>query len=407
MPGWFEFDPPVQQPLATMAFQFLLAFIVFIIAMCVIALISNTRSAPVPPKGWATLDYEAAQAGRKSLTDYLSANKLDDKTPMNQFHVATAGFGGIFTEDIRLLSPWIGTVSPDAARLQVEAGARAMVLDIWPDPANSDLPVVCSMLDTSEWAYQNWWRNNGLDKGVGRYSNWQHMTRNRAPAADIIKAATNAAFNGPTSKQNSDPFFLILKLHGAMTLDYLNTLGDIVKGAIGEHSMSPEWNRALNQKQLCAAPVNEFMSKCFVVVIPDIQPGYNSLPNVNTYAAFIQPFLASRLGEVTNALEQQPNTIFFEPGSLATISTINQPNCLLGGPQLSIAQAGLTVIQPTTGGQSTDNSKLYSNTTLQQMLQSGAQFIAVNYFSANGGDGIMVDYMEPANFGTYSFKKGV
>ena len=407
MPGWFEFSPPVENPVIVLGFQFLLAFLVIIIIGCVIAILSNTTIAPVPSKGWASTDYEAIQNGRKSLSDYISANNVDDKTPMNQFHVATASFGGIFTEDIKLLNPWIGSASPDAARLQVEAGARAIVLDIWPDPANNTLPVVCCMTDTTEWGAQSWWTGRGLDKGVGRYSNWRHLTRNRMPAADIINAALNAAFDGSTSKQNTDPFFLILKLHGAMTNDFLNTLGDIVKAAIGEHSMSPEWNRTLNQKQLCTAPVREFMSKCFVMVIPDIQPGYNSLPNINTYAAFIQPFLASRLGEVTNALEQQPNTIFFEPGSLSTISTINQPNCTLGGPQLSLAQAGLTIIQPTTGGQSTDNSVLFANTNLQQMVQSGAQFIAVNYFSPNSGDGIITDYLNPANFGIYSFKKGV
>jgi hypothetical protein len=407
MPGWFEFTPPVQNPAIVLTFQFILSILVVIIISCVIALIKNTTIAPVPPKGWASTDYEAIQNGRKSLQDYMSANNIDDKTPMNQFHVATAGFGGIFTEDIKLLNPWNGSASPDAARIQVEAGARAIVLDIWPDPANNKLPVVCCMTDATEWSAQNWWIGQGLDKGAGRYSNWRHITRNRMPAADIINTALHAAFDGPTSKQNADPFFLILKLHGAMTPDFLNTLGDTVKAAIGEHSMSPEWNRTLNQKQLCSAPVREFMSKCFVMVIPDIQPGYNSLPNINTYASFIQPFLATRLGEVTNALEQQPNTIFFEPGSLTTISTINQPNCTLGGPQLSLAQAGLTVIQPTTGGQSTDNATLYANTNLQQMVQSGAQFIAINYFSPNSGDGIISDYLNPANFGIYSFKKGV
>jgi hypothetical protein len=406
MPGWFEFDPPLERPWMYIVFQALLASIVFLIVILVITVLANTLSTPVPPKGWASLDYEAIQNGRKSLADYLVANNLDDKTPMNQFSVATAGFGGIYTENIGLMNPWIGTASPDAARVQVEAGARAIVLDIWPDPANLSLPVVCSMTDTTQWAAQNWWVNNGLNAGVGRYSNWRHLTRNRIPAADVINSALHAAFDGPTSKQNADPFFLILKLHGAMTIDFLNTLGDTVKAAIGEHSMSPEWNRTLNQKQLCTAPVREFMSKCFVMVVPDIQTGYNSLPKVNTYAGFIQPFLGTRLGEITNALEQQPNTIFFEPGSLSTISAINQPNCTVGGPQLSLAQAGLTVVQPTIGGQSTDNSDLFSNTNLQQMLQSGAQFIAVNYFSPNSGDGIMSDYLNPANFGIYSFKKG-
>ena len=394
------------RPVLTIVFHAVVAAITFVIVCCVIAIIANTTVTPSPPTGWSSLDYETLKPSRKALSDYLTTNNIDDKTPMVDFRVATANFGGIFTENIRLLSPWIGTASPAAAILQVEAGARAFVIDIWPDPADRTKPITCCMVDTTEWTVQNWWRNNGLDKGVGRYSNWQHITRNRIPAGDVINAATNAAFNSPNSKQNGDPFFLILKLHGAMTTDYLNSLGDTVKAAIGEHSMSPEWNRTLNQKSLCTAPVSEFMTKCFVIVIPDIQPGYNILPSTNTYASFIQQFLKTNMGEVTNALEQQPNTILFDPGSISTITAVTQPNCTAGGPLVSLPQNGFTVIQPTTGGQSTDNSDLFNGTSMTTLLQTGAQFIAVNYFSADNSDGVLATHFDPANFGVYSFKKG-
>jgi hypothetical protein len=328
---------------------------------------------------------------------------------MNQFSVATANFGGIFTEDIGMMNPWIGTVSPEAARLQVEAGARAIVFDIWPDPGNPKTPVVAAMLDTNEWGAQRWWRDTGgLKKGVGRYSNWQHLTRNRLPVGDVLKETMRAAFpSAQSAVEKQDPFFLILKLHGAMNRDYLNTLGVIVREATKGHQMGPEWGKASNQRGLCTAPVSAFWSKVFIMVIPDVQPGYNILPNTNTYAGFTSTFLETTLGEITNVLEQGPNQIWFEPGSLATITATTQPNCQdATKPQQSLPQTGFVVIQPSIGGQSTDNSVLFMENSFTNCLQSGAQFVAVNLFSPNRGDGVVGQFFDDATFGKYSFKKG-
>ena len=173
-------------------FHGLLAFMVLIIFACIIALLVNTTKTPKQPVGWGSVDYDANQINRLSLANYCSTNNIDVSTPMIQFSVATANFGGIFTEDTALLAPWHGTVSREAARLQVEAGARAIVLDIWPDPANPAIPIVAAMLDTYQNTSMAWWRNHGLDKGVGRYSNWQRLTRNTAPAGEILAAAAEA-----------------------------------------------------------------------------------------------------------------------------------------------------------------------------------------------------------------------
>ena len=388
-------------------FHAAIAALVVVVLSVVSSLLTNTLAAPTPPKGWGTIDYETSQISRDTLLNYMAANNLDvNKVPMNQFHVATANFGGIFTENIGNLSPWIGSVSADAARLQVEAGARSMVLDIWPDPADRQTPVVTSMIDTQGWAMQNLWLQWGLNKGVGRYSNWQHLTRNKAPVGEILNAALTAAFSSSPGPQNTDPFFLILKLHGAMTMDYLNHLGNIVGSAIGGNAMGAEWNKCTNQKSICSAPVIQFISKVFVIVVPDIQPGYNSLPNINTYSAFTTQFLTTSLGEITNALEQIPNTISFEPSGITAISATSQPNCTLGGPQQSLAQTGFCLVQPSIGGQTTDNSALFSGqNSYTTCLQSGAQFVAVNMFSPNSSDGPLGTFFDPAYFGKFSFRK--
>lgn len=384
-------------------FHLAVAVLVLVVVAVTANLLTNTLVTPSAPKGWGTMDYDAAKGGRDSLTNYMAANGLDVKTtPMNQFSVATANFGGIFTESTGLTNPWIGSVNGEAARLQVEAGARAMVLDIWPDPADRHVPIVAAMADSSQSMWMKW----GLDRGVGRYSNWQHLTRNRLPVGEVLSPALTAAFSGSPGPQNSDPFFLVLNLHGAMTKEYLNHLGGIVQEAIGGNAMGAEWNKCANQKSICTAPVVQFLSKVFVIVIPDIQPGYNSLPNINTYAGFTPVFMNTRLGEVTNALEQARNTMFFEPSGIATVSAASQPNCANPtGPQQSLAQTGFCIVQPSIGGPSTDNTELFGSNSYTACLQSGAQFVAANLFSQNARDGPLGTFFDPAYFGKYSFHK--
>ena len=390
-----------------MIFHFVVAILVIIVFSYMITLLGNATVTSSPPTGWNGIDYDIKQLSRDTLTKYLAAQGLTpENTVMNTLSVATANFGGIFTENIGMWNPWNGSVDPDAARLQVEAGARAVILDIWPDPSDLQTPVVCTMLDTTEWYFQNVWIKLGLHKGVGRYSNWNHLTRNKRPAVEIITTLMKAAFNGVPGPQNTDPFFLILKLHGGMSTDYLNRLGDIVHDAIGGHAMGAEWNKCLNQKGICTAMVNAFMSKVFIIVIPDVNPNYNILPNVNTHAAFVPIFLTTRLGEITNAVEQSANTMCFEPTSITTISAAGQANCQNPtGPPQSLAQVGFCIVQPTIGGKSTVNSELFAQNGYNTCLQSGAQFVAVNLFSSDRSDGPLTTFFEDKYFGKYSFRK--
>jgi hypothetical protein len=389
----------------------LVAFLAALMMIVMAVYLGVTHQAPAPPKGWADRDYDALQNSRQSLTDYMTAQTpaIDPAThPMLSLSVATAAFGGIYTEDIGGLRPWIGTVSPDAARLQVEAGARAMVLDIWPDPANPAIPAVAAMTDTTQWASQSWWRDRGLSAGQGRYSNWRRLTRNTVPASDILKAALTAAFNGPSSQQNADPFFLVLRLHGAMTNDYLNYLGRVVLAAIGANRMPAEFNSSNRAATLCTEPINSFMGRCFVIVCPDIQAGYNSLPNINSYPAFQTAFLATTMGEATNLLETAPNSVIFDPANAAAVAATTESPCTgaTNQAQITPAQKRFCIIQPTTGGTSTRNGDLYNATSFQNCIKTGAQFVAVNLFSSDSGDGVLESFFAPTYFGKASFKAG-
>ena len=396
-------------------FHIVVAILVaLVIGMYAVPLLTKTLNGPSSPVGAIGKNYDTLQGSRQSLKAYMAANNIDDSVSLTQFQVATANFGGIFTEARGLLNPWTGTVSPDAATMQVQAGARAIVFDIWPDPANMANPVVCAMVDTSQWWYQNWWRNTGgMTQGQGTYSNWQLLTRNKVDAGTMMQAAVTAAFN-QSSPQSGDPFFLILHLHGAMSISYLNTLGSKLQTALQGRGLSTTYGQWQQQSKLCSAPISEFIGTgtsaggfAYVIVIPDMSPGYNILPGINTYSGFTAALKGTTLGDLTNAVEQNPNTMYFTPGGIGPIAVQNQPNCLLGATtQLTLAQAGFCLVQPSIGGQATDNGTLFKDNSFQNCQQTGAQFVAANLFSQDSADGILQAWFDPKMFGTYSFKKG-
>lgn len=379
------------------AFQIVIAILILISIICMCVLMTNTSTMPAPLTGAVGRDYDALQVTRQAFSD-LSG--YDPTQPMIGYRVLTANFGGIFTEDPSLLSPWNGSVSARAAQLQVEAGARAIVLDIWPNPADMTQPVVCAMMDLTQNNVQNWWLGNGLNNSVSRYSNWNAVTRNTVPAGDIIQAAITAAFAGNPGKQNSDPFFLILKLHGAMTTAYLNTLGSLVNAQVQDkgYAMNSRYATCKNQNVMNTASITDFNNVACVIVIPDIQTTYDSLPGINTYAAFTPAFLATTLGEATNYLEQAPQTVFFEPSGISSITSN------------SLATKGFCVVQPSIGSTATTNDALFT-TDYGSCLKSGAQFVAVNLFSPSNvstksdSNSTLSLVFDPSRFGTFSFSK--
>jgi len=179
-----------------------------------------------------------------------------------------------------------------------------------------------------------------------------------------------------------------------------------VQAAIGPRRMGTQYDQAKNQKNLCSAPVTDFMGRVFTIVIPDIETNYNQLPGINTYAKFVPALLTTKLGEVTNAIEQTQNTMLFDPANIAAITQATQPNCNANNATLmTLAEAGFCLVQPTIGGQSTNNEQLYAGTNsgYTACIQTGAQFVAVNYFSPKKTDAVLTSLFTPAVFGKYSF----
>jgi len=398
-------------PLIVNAVHIAVGLVILASVIFYIILLNAAIQSPAQP----TFNYESQQGTRKP---FAAMEGFDASAPMVKFQVATANFAGVFTEDSHLLNPWNGRVSTEAMRQQVEAGARAAIVDIWPDPLDLSSPVVCLNADLQTNFAQKFWFDTGLNKGVGRFSSWKHITRNKVPAGEILTTAVSSAFTGKMNQQTADPFFLILKLHGAMSVPYLNRLGDIVNKALGNtpdstlnggHAMNSAYSACKNQTKIASAPISDFQNRVCVIVIPDIQPTFNSLPGVNTFGGFIPIFLTTTMGEATNFVEQVPNTVSFEPVGISTLSLINQPNAANPtGPLQTLPQNGFCIVQPlpvpSWTGTVIGNDAMFSRSYVD-CLQSGAQFVGMNYFPPNKNDGALSTHRSEKYFKTFSFRK--
>ncbi len=94
-------------------------FHIILIAAClgvlfgyVTPMIAYARASPTSPDKYGYYDWETLSSARKPLSD-LSASILTQ--PVINFKVATASFGGIYTETSKNgLNPYIGSVDPEA-----------------------------------------------------------------------------------------------------------------------------------------------------------------------------------------------------------------------------------------------------------------------------------------------------
>ena len=389
-----------------MIFHGIVSGIVLLLVVCMIVVLVNVTVTPALP-GWFQ-NYDATQGARQSLDAYLSSiGKTPDNVMITDLQVATANYGGIFTESkqpvIPEMTPWHGRVSGDAVRLQVEAGARAIIFDIWPNPADFTQPIVASMIDQDVTGTTlAWWKGSGLNNYVSRYSNWHKLTRNVEPAAPLIKTAVTTAFNG--GPQAHDPFFLILNLHGRLPLSYLDSFGlSLIDALQGKQLSSGNMVSATKTaaQNLCSVPYSSIKNKAFVIVNPDVPEGM-------TREAFNAVFYKSKLAEATNLLTTTERPTVFKLTDLSTITSAKNPDCVgsMAAP-VSLPQISLCCVQPSIGERFTDNDSQYKKTSYSDCMGTGAQFVGVNLFGGDstGTDKILQSWGDHANFGKFSFKR--
>jgi len=347
---------------------------------------------------------------RISFTD--ASFNIDDL--MINYQVATAAYGGIYTEQNHSLSYYNGTVSPDAVDDQIAAGARALIFDVWPNPADPSQPCVAAMEQSTGW----WMTSGGLaasGSGIsnGGSSNWKRLTRNVESLPTMLQPLFTAA-----AQYSSDPFFAIFNLHGAMTTAYLNTVGSMIIKALTGYRMSTEYDKNGGASLLCTAKVSAFQGKVFTIANIVVDSGFQSLPGFTTQGTVnTEAMNASTFAESINLLAGYPHpNVVSIPGASA-IQTTMVPGCS-SSTQVPLSQTTFTIIQPTTGSLDTTNDSQYMGTTsFINCLGLGAQFVGVNMFDAGnsadndtrrkvqGNTTTLGDFFRPKVFGSTSFHK--
>ena len=374
----------------------LLFSIIIIIIMTVWLYYATTRQAqPL----WYN-NYNSNKGFRKSLLTYLSSIKQDPtKINITQLQVATANYGGILMEPkspwvTGYLTPYHGTVSKDAVRLQIDAGARAIIFDIWPDPSNLANPIVGAMIDNDGYGrgvYSMWKNSLGLKGGVSRYSNWAKLTRNVGAVGEIITEVVYNAFSGT---QSEDPFFIILNLHGLLTKTYLNTLGGILNTSLGGKKFPTTITADNLHSNLCSITVDKMKERVFVIVNPDI-------PDGSDRTTFNSMFLKTSMKEVTNLLTTAEKGTVFRPAELGSITNVSYTDCNLSTLKVSLPKISLVTVQPSTGETTVHNNDQYGIKGFTSVMSAGVQFAGINIFSMEKGDKTLEEWK--TIFKTYSF----
>jgi len=394
-----------------------IVLIVFIVMSMLLAAVNNFRGGmDINKYPQFYRDYDAIKGNRRSLRNYLSdtSGSLTPETvKIKDLQISTANYGGIFT-DVKgniSITPWHGTVSSEAARCQVEAGARAIVFDIWPDPSNMTQPIIACMTDTSETHFlrkgENWWAANGLPATHGTdstYSSWKCLTRNKGNAAEILKVAVDTAFTGV---QSEDPFFLLLNLHGILSPTYLKNLAKAIENAVSGRQLRVSGNQS---STMCETLVSVLLNKVMVIVTPDIPTGSDQ-ESIN------RVLMASDMKNFINVLPTPEVEFVFRPSNIGMITTKKYSDCAVPTTKTSLSSTSLCCIQPSIGFVYTDNDNGFKPSTYSRCMATGAQFVAVNVFGSApnkytgsalgniGGDpDSVLSGPWKADFGKYSFK---
>lgn len=359
-----------------------------------ITFLRATKVTDARPTGWGTTDpaagYDATRHTRQVTAD-------PSGTPLMNYTIATANYAGIFTEDnsAPLKSRYIGTVDMEAVVLQVEGGARALVFDIWPDPENLSQPVVCTMARPDLWASV---ADIAPTRGTGLHSNWQITTRNTSPAGPLLAAAVATA-HPQGQEQVSDPLFLILRLHGAMTVPYLDTLAAQLQNALAGTQMGAESATFQSLTEFMTnTTLRQAQSRTVVIVSPEVnvisqdgKSGFNSLPGMSVPGDFLPIYMNSKMADLTNVMDLV--------GSLQLAENVGT------GSAFDPSKAAY-IIQPTVGDVHSDNTgprAFTANNTYATLVNRGFQFVAVNMFGWESSSAARDSFTK--TFGTQSFVK--
>jgi hypothetical protein len=304
-------------------------------------------------------DYPSVMTSRKSLSDYL-LNKLGntaaDQLSLSNFYVMTANLGGFF-------SP-VNTAAfcTEAVQYAIQAGARCIIFDIWPDiTKGADLaPIlkVCAS-DTD-------------------YTKLSYYTLSLQTALQTVK---QEAFGNSANPGFQDPFYIFFRFRGSPSKDtFTGTANAIDLSGLGAYRIDSSSYNDTNNNPLSSRPITEFRNK--LIILSDRN-------------GIVEGVLTKFADYVNNPT---PPPTPFERKSIAKP---NEVNALSKDEyialQSSLATGSILACAPLPENIETSDSNSWN---WKIPMEGGIQLIAMNLWAK---DDNLKAYLDNSVFGTYSF----
>lgn len=297
----------------------------------------------------AQIVYAQSNPKRKGLRAYLDSLKAsgvpESQLILTNFYVSTAVGTGIFLPALDAIA------SPEAARVAVLAGARAFVLDIYPDlsPAVQRAPSI---------------------QVVEEGSAWRRISLNTASFTDILRAIITEAFEIPERPGAEDPIFLYLRFRGTPTAATYDGAANALRAIAERYRMDANFSGARGQDRIFTTPMSALFKKMIV------------FSNKNARGSLLEDYInvAPRDGV---QLEYEPSAARGLTAEMRTdaITKIKQ-NLTWIAPRVEMAEA---------------EANAYDWSAAQDI---GVHFTALNVMNRNDA---LNKYQAPTLFGTQSF----
>lgn len=297
----------------------------------------------------AQVDYAKANTKRKSLRAYLqelqAANVPASQMCLTNFYVSTVNATGVF------FPAYDGVVSEEAARTAVLAGARAFVLDIWPDlRAGANYGPVIQVVEAG--------------------SDWRRISLNSLPLSSVLRPLIQEGFQTPMRPGIDDPMFLYLRFRGKPRATTFEATARVLSEALEMYRLDTSFNNCRAQDRIYSLPIPHFFKKVILFS--------NNRATGTALADYIN--VGPKDGISVEMTTQDVRTFGFEKSA----------------EQIHKVKSNLTWVAPPPELPVAENND-YDWEAAQGL---GIQFTAMNFWNRNDR---LKKYLSPPFFGTQSF----
>ncbi len=303
-------------------------------------------------------NYTYRMTNRSSLQDYLNVLKSQGvpagHTALTNFYFSTVNATGFFYPQID------GVYSPDAARLAVQAGARAFVFDIWPDtrPGANFMPIL---------------------QIVEAPSLWRRVSLNALPFNTVLNTVVGTVFgngiNPVTRNGASDVVMIYLRFRGVPRRQTFDAVANALRDAMEQYRLDSSFYGCRGESRLWRTPITEFFTK---VIISSNTRASGTL--LEEYINILQK------GALADNTDRE-----WSPSSVANLTAAMQQEKI---PQI---QQSITFSSPLPD----QKEAMSNNWNWRKAHELGIHCVGMNFFEPSDQ---LNEYMGPGDFGVYSYK---